>query len=226
MTLPYNEARADIDGRGLEGDELLAHLRAGLGKAHTVRIRRFDGAVEGGGVVEHDLKLALVVELDRTGRPKLRIGAGPQQRDEKPEMVDNGHRLFYAAEWTVNQMSHALQVTVVSVVGLFRGHVPMKEVGGPIFMAQLASRTAEQGWGSFFFLMVWLSVNLAIINLLPIPIADGGQLLFLAIEAVRRKPVSVRTRMVAAYIGLTFLALIFVVVMKNDVQRVIATFGN
>jgi regulator of sigma E protease len=86
-------------------------------------------------------------------------------------------------------------------------------------MAQLDSRTADLGWGYFFELMVWLSINLGILNLLPIPLVDGGHLLFLAIEAVKREPVSLRTRQVAAYVGMAFLGLLFVVVMKNDTQR-------
>ena len=70
--------------------------------------------------------------------------------------------------------------------------------------------------------MVWLSVTLAILNLLPIPLVDGGQLLFLGIEAIKRKPVSLRTRMVASYVGMGFIFFVFVVVMKNDVERLIA----
>ena len=91
-------------------------------------------------------------------------------------------------------------------------------------MAQLASRTADEGWGFFFNMMVWLSVNLAVFNMVPIPLVDGGQLLFLAIEAVKRTPVSLRTRMIASYVGMGFLLFIFVVVMKNDVERVIESF--
>lgn len=218
----FDDARADDAARGLEGDELLAHIRAGLGDPYTLTIRRADG----GAARELQVPLTVAVVLDATGRPKLRFGAGPMQRYEAPELIDNPAPLVYAAHQTADEMQEALRVTLLTVAGLFRGHVPVKEVGGPIFMAQLASRTADLGWGYFFKLMVWLSVNLAILNLLPIPIADGGHLFFLAIEAVRREPVSLRTRMVAAYVGMTFLGLLFVVVMKNDVQRLIATFAN
>lgn len=218
----FDDARADDAARGLEGDVLLAHIRAGLGDPYMLTIRRAEAAA----ARELQVPLAVAVVLDATGRPKLRFGAGPMQRYEAPELIDNPAPLTYAAHQTADEMQEALRVTLLTVAGLFRGHVPVKEVGGPIFMAQLASRTADLGWGYFFKLMVWLSINLAILNLLPIPIADGGHLFFLAIEAVRREPVSLRTRMVAAYVGMTFLGLLFVVVMKNDVQRLIATFAN
>lgn len=218
---PYDEARADDAARGLDGDALLAHLGKAL-KPRTLRVRR----VAQDQASELDVRVQPLVRLDRNERPQLRFGAGPMQRYEGPEMIPNASRLRYAALQTRDEMTEAIRVTVLTVAGLFRGHVPVKEVGGPIFMAQLASRTADLGWGYFFKLMVWLSVNLAILNLLPIPIADGGHLFFLAIEAVRREPVSLRTRMVAAYVGMTFLALLFVVVMKNDFQRLIASLAN
>lgn len=178
------------------------------------------------GYADVQVALALDVRLDGNERPKLNFGAGAMQGYERPELVANTNRLAYAWQQTHEEMGEATRMTVLTVAGLFRGQVPVKEVGGPIFMAQLASRTAELGWGYFFRLMVWLSVNLAILNLLPIPIADGGHLLFLGIEAVRREPVSLRTRMIAAYAGMTFLGLLFVVVMMNDVQRLIASLVN
>ncbi len=249
----YDDVRVAPESRGLSPDELLARLRAALEKPVQLRIRRElrpadrdalagakapaepllarvyadapgrEGALRA-GFFELDVPVKLQATLDANERPRLNFGAGALQGSEPPEEVENVDRLGHALLHTRESMADALRMTVLAVAGLFRGHLPVKEVGGPIFMAQLASRTADLGWGFFFHIMVWLSVNLAIINLLPIPIADGGHLLFLAIEAVRREPVSVRTRMIAAYAGMTFLGLLFVVVMMNDVQRLIASF--
>ena len=215
---------------------LLARADGGAAPAEAPKLDALDAAVladaaalrslRDAGYAEAQVSLALDVRLDGNERPKLNFGAGAMQGYERPEMVPNSNRLAYARQQTEEEMTEATRMTVLTVAGLFRGQVPVKEVGGPIFMAQLASRTAELGWGYFFRLMVWLSVNLAILNLLPIPIADGGHLLFLGIEAVRREPVSLRTRMIAAYAGMTFLGLLFVVVMMNDVQRLIASLVN
>ena len=111
--------------------------------------------------------------------------------------------------------------TVLAVAGLFSGQVPMSELGGPIRIAQIAKQTADHGWLQFLLTMVLLSVNLGVLNLLPIPLVDGGRLLFLAIEGIKRSPVTLRTQQVAAYLGLAMLGLLLVVVMKNDLQRVL-----
>ena len=173
------------------------------------------------GWADRDAVLQLAVDVGRDARPALAFGANGVQDYVEPEMIENPALLAYAVRSTRDRMTEALQVTVLTVAGLFRGHVPVKEVGGPIFMAQLASKTADLGWGYFFELMVWLSVNLAILNLLPIPLVDGGHLLFLLIEAIKREPVSLRARQIAAYVGMSFLGLLFVVVMKNDTERVL-----
>ncbi len=215
---PYDDARTDPASRGLEGEELLAMLRQALARPRKLQIRRGDQ------VRTADMRLH--VNLDRNERPELTFGASRMQRYEPPEKVANVRRVAYAWERTTESMSEAIKVTVLTVAGLFRGHVPMKEVGGPIFMAQLAAEATDRGVGFFLHLMVWLSINLGIINLLPIPLVDGGQLLFLGVEAIKRKPVSLRTRMIASYVGMSFIGLLFVVVMKNDVQRLIASFGQ
>lgn len=215
---PWDDARADPKNRGLDSEEMVIVLRDALSRPRAVEIRGPEGA--------RTVKLQLAVKLDSNERPRLTFGATSLQRYEDPERVENVQRIAYAWEKTTEEMSEAIKVTTLTVAGLFRGHVPVKEVGGPLFMAQLAARTSELGFSYFFKLMVWLSINLAILNLLPIPLVDGGHLLFLAVEAIKRKPVSLRTRMVASYIGMSFIGLLFVVVMKNDVQRLITSLTS
>lgn len=209
----------------------IQELLAGKGKAETPTEKAVLAApnpseVLAKGWIDRPAQLKLQAAVDREGRPTLEIGLLAVQDHTDPEMIANPDRLGHALLHTREKMSDAVDVTLRTVAGLLRGHVPVREVGGPIFMAQLASRTADLGWGYFFELMVWLSVNLAILNLLPIPLVDGGHLLFLGIEAIRREPVSLRTRQVAAYVGMSFLGLLFVVVMKNDVQRLLAALAD
>jgi regulator of sigma E protease len=136
-----------------------------------------------------------------------------------PDMVPNDDRLAFALTHSIRKTNEAMSAVLAAIVGLIRGKVPTTELSGPIGIAQLVSRTSEEGAGYFFFLMVWLSINLGLINLLPIPILDGGQILFLGIEAVRRRPVSLQTRQIATYIGLAIIILLFVIGVKNDIQR-------
>ena len=136
-----------------------------------------------------------------------------------PEPVVNQDRFTFALTRAVDRTHEAIHMNVAAIAGLFRGKVPLTELSGPIGIAQLAARTSERGWEYFFGLMVWLSISLGLINLLPIPVLDGGHILFLAMEAVRRKPVSLRTRQIATYMGLAFIILLMVLVIKNDIER-------
>ena len=216
-----DRARVALMAEGQSGPRLAEGLRERLVAPLSLKVRRLDGE----RMVDKDLELKIEIALDRRSQiPYVNLGLRSAQRHGKPEYIANPSPLVFAYVKTVDGMWHAVKTTALTVVGLFSGRVPMKEVGGPIMMAQLASRAAELGWASFFHLMVVLSVNLAILNLLPIPLVDGGQLLFLGVEAIKREPLSLRTRMVASYVGLGFLVFVFVVVMKNDVQRVIASY--
>lgn len=136
-----------------------------------------------------------------------------------PPMVPNAHRVAFATKRTWDATIMAYRITFLSLAGLFQGKVEMKEMGGPIMIYDMASKTAEYGWSYFFDLMVMLSVSLGFINLIPIPILDGGHLFFFLIEAVIRKPVSMKIRQVAAYIGLILIVLLMVFVFANDIQR-------
>ena len=104
---------------------------------------------------------------------------------------------------------------------LFQGNRSTDELGGPLRIAQLAGQTAEQGLDSFVSFLAMLSVNLAIINLLPIPVLDGGHLTFLTLEAVMRRPLSLRQREVFQQIGLAIMLLIMVLVTFNDLNQMV-----
>lgn len=100
------------------------------------------------------------------------------------------------------------------------GSVSSKLIGGPIFIAQAAGEAAKQGFVSVLFLAAILSVNLCVVNLVPIPVLDGGQLLFLLIEKIKGSPVSMRGRAIAQQIGLVFLIVLIIFVTKNDIWRI------
>ena len=113
-------------------------------------------------------------------------------------------------------------ITVESVkflVGLFTGAASLKMVGGPIFIARTAGETAKLGLASFFSFIALLSVNLSIINILPIPVLDGGHILFLGLEKLRGKPLSLKQRAIIHQIGLAFLLALIIYVSYNDILR-------
>ena len=111
--------------------------------------------------------------------------------------------------------------TIVDFVGkLVMGQVSTDSVGGPIAIAQMAGDSARQGASSLFSFMAFLSINLAILNLLPIPALDGGQLLILGVEKIIRRPLSLKYRMVWQQTGVALVLLLMVFVVFNDVTRI------
>ena len=114
-----------------------------------------------------------------------------------------------AAQWVVRIYS-----TLRSLIG---GGVSAQHLSGPISIARLTYAAAERGAGMFLYVLGVLSVNLGVVNLLPIPVLDGGHLLFAAIEKLRGRPVSERIRAVASYVGLSLLIGIMLLAFWNDI---------
>jgi regulator of sigma E protease len=99
------------------------------------------------------------------------------------------------------------------------GEVSSKSLAGPIGIAQIAGNAFERGWETYLSIMVVISINLGIINLLPIPILDGGHALLFLVEGVKRSPLSLRTREIVQQIGLTVLVMLMGLAFWNDISR-------
>jgi regulator of sigma E protease len=115
------------------------------------------------------------------------------------------------------------RLTWLTVEGLYKllaRQVPLKSVGGPILIAQVAGKQAEMGITYLVQFMAALSVNLFLLNLLPIPVLDGGHLFFFALEAIRGKPVAVRHREMAQGLGLMLILALMILVFYQDILRV------
>jgi regulator of sigma E protease len=107
----------------------------------------------------------------------------------------------------------------VSLVKLIQQVIPAETIGGPILIAQLAGQQIQYGVLELFKFMALISINLGILNLLPIPILDGGHILFFAIEGVRGRPLSMRKREIAQQLGLFLLLSLIIFVTYNDIMR-------
>ncbi|WP_022852182.1 RIP metalloprotease RseP [Limisalsivibrio acetivorans] len=110
---------------------------------------------------------------------------------------------------------------IKSVVKIFQRAVPADSVGGPIFILQTANDAADTSITAFLAFMAAISINLGILNLLPIPILDGGHLLFNLIEGIMRKPVSMRIREMANTVGLLLILSLMFFAFYNDIARII-----
>jgi regulator of sigma E protease len=112
-------------------------------------------------------------------------------------------------------------LTVLVLIKLVQGVVPLKTVGGPIMIGQLAGEIARENFSYLIPFMAVISVNLAILNLLPVPVLDGGMILFLLIEIIIRKPISIKKREMAQKIGFFILLMLMALVFYNDLIRII-----
>jgi regulator of sigma E protease len=144
-----------------------------------------------------------------------RIGVAPGALEFAPLPL---HQLPGAAVETTIDTVHTMVVALGQVI---TGQRSVKELGGPLKIAEVSGQQASLGWLPFFWLMVIVSINLGFINLLPIPLLDGGHLLFYAIEGVRRKPLKPEAQEWAFRTGLAMLLALMIFVTLND----LASFG-
>jgi regulator of sigma E protease len=107
----------------------------------------------------------------------------------------------------------------VTLKRLFTGDVSARNLGGIIQISRVSYAYAESGWARFVYFLALLSINLAFINILPIPVLDGGHLLFLLIERVKGSPVSPKVLSYSQILGLVFVVGLMVFVTYNDIVR-------
>ena len=113
-------------------------------------------------------------------------------------------------------------LTILSMVKLIQRVIPSNTIGGPIMIFQMAGEQASQGALNFFTFMAVISINLGVLNLLPIPILDGGHILFLGIEAAIRRPLNENAVMIAQRVGLILLLSLMAFAFYNDIVRLFA----
>lgn len=132
---------------------------------------------------------------------------------------------FEAVGKGLSQTWFGIKLTIVTIVKLVERVVPAKTIGGPLLIAQLAGEQARRGVLSLLLFMAILSINLGVINLFPVPVLDGGHFLFLAIEAVVGKPVSIKKMEIAQQIGLILIILLMLFAFYNDLVRLFSPNG-
>jgi regulator of sigma E protease len=172
------------------------------------------GVDRGGEPLVLPLVIGTRTEVDRFGNHyrfgQIGIQSGPP--------VQRSVSIIDAPRVALDRTVSIVRMMVETLSQMVTGRRPLDELGGPLKMAQLSGEQAGRGLPDFIFFMALISINLGFINLLPIPMLDGGHLLFYAIEAVQRRPVSVRAQEWAYRSGLAVLLTVMVLVTFNDLS--------
>lgn len=135
------------------------------------------------------------------------------------DLVPNPHPITYAVRSALEETGSVIRFLSVGFVRIAQGRVSLKSVSGPITLYDVAGQAGAKGTTYFVWAMAVISINLGLVNLLPIPVLDGGHLVFLALEAIKKRPVSLRAREIASLVGMSMLMVLMLVAFKNDVER-------
>ena len=130
---------------------------------------------------------------------------------------------FEAAALGVARSGEMLSLTWQGIVKLVQRVVPLDQVGGPILIAQMVGKQAKEGLEGVLALTALISINLAVLNLLPIPVLDGGHIFFFGLEMLMRRPVHSAVRSATKHLGFAFLIGLMLLATFNDVLRLFRT---
>jgi regulator of sigma E protease len=128
-------------------------------------------------------------------------------------------RVGYAMGKSIERTGDTIRTMIGGFFQILGGDTPSDALGGPLMTYRLAEVSGNRGWDSFWLMIALISINLGLINLLPIPMLDGGHLLVFGIEAALRRPLSVKARVRVQHVGLAVILLITILASRNDVMR-------
>jgi len=206
-----------VDGQPVgEFAQLVRLVEPSANKKLVLEIRR-DGAI---------LQLPVTVaEAKVAGRKVGRIGVGPV-KTPLPSGRTMQEMLTVEKFGPLAAVQHAATKTwdtslfTLRIVGrIVTGDVSLKNISGPISIAEVTGMAARQGWRDFFSTLALISISLGVLNLLPIPILDGGQVVYQLAELVKGKPVSERAQLLGQQIGIAMLLLMMSLAFYNDISR-------
>lgn len=170
-----------------------------------------------GAIISKEAKIGVRIEKDRFGN-EYRIGL----LGVSPGRIERRDVLLWEAPIVATRQTGEIVDLIVTTLGqVISGRRSVTELGGPLKIAQVSGEQFVAGLSQFIFFVALISINLGFINLLPIPMLDGGHLMFYAIEAVRRKPVNPMVQEWAFRSGFALVVMFMLVVTFND----LASFG-
>jgi regulator of sigma E protease len=206
-----------LDGEPLLHWDLLRERLA----AHPERSFRVGWVSPGGVRREASFRQEVRSELDayRQEEQHLIFGALNRLAWKTDPVVPITNRFGYAFRHSFERTGQIIATMTYGFAEIVRGRVPLTTLGGPIMIGYAAGVAAEQGFDQYLWLMALISINLGLLNFLPVPILDGGLLVFFTLELFKRRPPSPRAREIATYVGLVVVVTLMLFALRNDVVR-------
>lgn len=199
-----------VDGRTIKKwEELSSLIQASQGKALNLQIQRGDRRME--IPVQPIKREARNVFGEKVEIWVIGIVSGRASVQKSSPWSAVGQAFYKTGEIT--------GLTLVALFKMIKGDLSPKNLGGPLMIAQVAGQQAQEGLRSFLFFIAILSVNLGVLNLLPIPVLDGGHLFFFLIEGIVGRPIKLKYRERAQQIGIFVLILVMIYAFYNDISR-------
>jgi regulator of sigma E protease len=170
-------------------------------------------------VLRDDHELELDIVPDGVDEKEKIVGKIQASIPVSPEMVMVRYGFIASLGQGVTRSWETTTLTLSMLGNMFTGKVSVKNIAGPISIADYAGQTARAGFIRYMHFLAFLSISIGIVNLLPIPVLDGGFLLYYAVEAITGKTVSDRLSEIMQKIGLVLIMMLLVVAVFNDVTR-------
>ena len=191
-------------------DDMVSHIVDSEGRSLVFTVRRDGSLVD--ITVTPEIKTRQNIFGEEVSVPM--VGIGP-----KGEVKVLEQSLGQALAGGFMDTWRGVTLMAKSVSKLVTGAVPLDQVGGPIMIAQLVSEQTKEGLANLLYLTAFISVNLGFLNLLPIPVLDGGHILFNFLEVVMGRPVPERVQAVTMRIGMGMLLALMILATYNDIHR-------
>ena len=192
-----------IDGYDVAGGEFVERISGSGGTPLTFTVRRGEGTEQ--------VRITPEMQGDRA---MIGVGFSPYEL----EVMEPG--FFEAFSMSLERNVEWSGLIFQTLAGLLTAETSPRQLVGPVGIAQLSGGAAQVGWVALFSLMAMISLNLGILNLLPIPILDGGHIFIMAMEGVTRRDFSIRVKERMLMAGFVLLMMLMVTVIYNDLTRV------
>jgi len=193
-----------LNGKNISSDMLLLKLMVNGDNSVRLTVKHETG--------EYDNVVITPVKVDDDGKESYKFGFGLGTETE--------HGLLASIKYAFTKLYTLIEQMVYIIGYLITGKLSLTSLSGPVGIYNVVGETAKTGFINLVFLLGYISANVGFMNLLPIPAFDGGRLLFLIVEKIKRSPVSVKFENTVHGVGLVFLMALMVVITYNDIVRI------